>query len=341
MKKNPTIIDVAQQAGVSPSTVSRVFDPSWNGRIREETRRIVLQTANQLGYHGSNALARGLFTQRSGIIAFVIGKSVSDFYIDIVKKFLPLLQERGKQVLIFEIDPVVGVENILTQVHRYRTDAIIIASSATSSEIINPFFSTNIPIIIFNRYIPDSNFSAVYCDVTAATAQAADYLMAQGHKTFGIFNGSATIAKEIERVEGFAAQVNKRGGSILWTQECDFSYTAGHETALATLSEQPWPDAIFCTSDIIALGVMDVIRKKFHKSIPQDISVIGFDNIPASAFDAYDLTTISYPFERMIPCTVALLERILSSPSTHVERVFDMELIKRGSVAPKYELPQA
>ena len=114
MKKNPTIIDVAQQAGVSPSTVSRVFDPSWNGRIREETRRIVLQTANQLGYHGSNALARGLFTQRSGIIAFVIGKSVSDFYIDIVKKFLPLLQERGKQVLIFEIDPVVGVENILT-----------------------------------------------------------------------------------------------------------------------------------------------------------------------------------------------------------------------------------
>lgn len=245
MKKNPTIIDVAQQAGVSPSTVSRVFDPSWNGRIREETRRIVLQTANQLGYHGSNALARGLFTQRSGIIAFVIGKSVSDFYIDIVKKFLPLLQERGKQVLIFEIDPVVGVENILTQVHRYRTDAIIIASSATSSDIINPFFSTNIPIIIFNRYIPDSNFSAVYCDVTAATAQAADYLMAQGHKTFGIFNGSATIAKEIERVDGFAAQVNKRGGSILWTQECDFSYTAGHETALATLSEQPWPDAIF------------------------------------------------------------------------------------------------
>lgn len=70
---------------VFPSTVSRVFDPSWNGRIREETRRIVLQTANQLGYHGSNALARGLFTQRSGIIAFVIGKSVSDFYIDIVK----------------------------------------------------------------------------------------------------------------------------------------------------------------------------------------------------------------------------------------------------------------
>ncbi len=106
------------------------------------------------------------------------------------------------------------------------------------------------------------------------------------------------------------------------------------------MSEQPWPDAIFCTSDIIALGVMDVIRKKFHKSIPQDISVIGFDNIPASAFDAYDLTTISYPFERMIPCTVDLLERILSSPSTHVERVFDMELIKRGSVAPKYELPQ-
>ena len=162
-------------------------------------------------------------------------------------------------------------------------------------------------------------------------------------KKFGsplITNDGVTIAKEIERVEGFTAQVNKRGGSILWTQECDFSYTAGHETALATLSEHPWPDAIFCTSDIIALGVMDVIRKKFHKSIPQDISVIGFDNIPASAFDAYDLTPISYPFERMIPCTVDLLERILSSPSTHVERVFDMELIKRGSVAPKYELPQ-
>lgn len=329
--KRISIVDVARKAGVSQATASRVFDPKWEGKIRSGTRAAVEEAAKALGYYGTNALVRGLQGSPSGIVALVVGSTTGYFYLEVIMKFVRELRATGRQVLIFEADPAQDLATIVAQVHCYRVDAIVITAAATSSAIIDRFCRTEIPVVAFNRPVESGICSAVYCDGVAASAAAADFLLEHGHKRFAVISGDANVSKELGRVKGFCDRARQRGGEILEVIDGDYLYESGYEAAKALLARHR-PDAIFCVEDTIAMGAIDAARECFGLRIPEDLSVMGFDNTTVSRFHPYALTTVEHPVAEMIQSVIEIMEQMIASPEIRVKRVYEMKVVVRESV---------
>ena len=324
-KKRISIVDVARWAGVSQATASRVFDPKWEGKIRPETRRAVEDAAKELGYYGTSALVRGLRGTRTGIIALVMGLTTGYLYQEVIMRFVRALRGKGWQVLIFEAEPARNVDAMIAQVCSYQVDGIIITAPATTTTEIDSFCETEIPVVVFNRAV------AVYCDGRTAAAAAADFLLSHGHRRIGVITGDANVSKEEGRIEGFCQRVEARGGEITAVIQGDYFYDSGYACAEALLKSQR-PEAIFCAEDSIAMGAMDAARERFGLRIPEDLSIMGFDNISIGAFHSYRLTTMRHPLDKMIASTIEILEAMISEPSRQIERIYDMELVQRASV---------
>lgn len=329
--KRVSIVDVARKAGVSQATASRVFDSKWEGKIRPQTRAAVEEAAKALGYYGTSALVRGLQGNSSGIVALVVGSTTGYFYLEVIMKFVRQLRAAGRQVLIFEADPAQDIATIVSQVHSYRVDAVIITAAATSSVIIDQFCQTDIPVVVFNRPVETDICSAVYCDGASASAMAADFLLEHGHRRFAVISGDANVSKELGRIEGFCSRVRQRGGEVLEVVDGDYLYESGYDIARALLARQR-PDAVFCAEDTIAMGVIDAARECFGLRVPEDLSVMGFDNTSVSRFHAYGLTTVEHPVGEMIKSVIKIMERMIEAPQLRVKQVCEMKLVVRKSV---------
>lgn len=329
--KRATIIDVARLAGVSPSTASRVFDQKWKDKIRPQTREAVEAAAATLGYLGANALGRSMRGQRTNMIALVMGGSVGYFYAEMLMKFVRMLRARGSQVLIFEGDAQHDLEQTVANVHCYQVDACIITSGATSDFVIDSFGKTDIPLVLFNRKAHAGGCSAVYCEGSEGAALAADYLYEAGHRTFAVVSGDRNASKESGRLQGFCDRITALGGQVLTTVDADYRYESGVEAGCEIFAHHR-PDAVFCCEDTIAMGVMDAARQKFGLRVPQEVSVMGFDNATVSRFGAYDLTTVGYPIPDMLQATARMLDRLIDDPNQWLDCRFDMQVVERGSV---------
>lgn len=186
--KYPTLKDVAELAGVSPITVSRVFNDKWSGKVKEETVRKVSESARKLGY-SPNQLARSLNGERTNIIAVVTGLKTGIFYDEVLHKLTTRIQQCGMQALVFVADPEYGVEKIVEQVNRFRVDAIIVTGPALKSKIMNFFTNTKRPIILFNRHIEQSSASAVWSDGVKGMADLVDFLTDKAYKKIAFISG--------------------------------------------------------------------------------------------------------------------------------------------------------
>lgn len=318
-------------AGVSVPTASRVFDSRWNGHIHEQKRQAVLNAAKELGYLGTNALFRSIHNRQTNIIALVVGSELGYFYQSVVMKFVHALREKGKQVLIFEVDAKQSTAQIISDVYSYQVDAVILTSAATEQDVVGGFEHTGKPLIIFDRLINSSEASCVYCDARAAAGKAADFLMEQGHSTFCVISGNANASKEFGRIEGFCERIKQRGGEILEVAVGDYTIESGYRLA-GTLLKRHRPDALFCAEDIIAMGAMDAARQQLHWNVPEDLSVMGYDGSPVSGFYSYNLTTVQYPVDEMIECAVCFMELLLKDNSCQSIRVFEPEIFIGSTV---------
>ena len=328
--KHVTLTDVAAIAGVSVTTASRVFDPKWDDRIKPSTKKLVRDAAEKLGYHGANALARALQGSRTNIVALVTGRFPGFHYSEVNNQFIHALQATGKQVLVFEADPTKDLSLICTQVHQYCVDAIIITASATTSQIVDSFLDTNIPVLVYGRSAKDSNISVVCCDEYASSQKAASFLTQGGHKTFGIITGNQNDSTATDRIEGFRDQVKQENLEILYEIDGDYTYESGY-ACMQELLKTCKPDAVFCAEDSMAMGAIDAARNEFHLRIPEDISIMGFDNIAVGQFQSYNLTTMGFPISQMVASSVDVIEKLITNPQMQIERVFSMELVVRGS----------
>jgi DNA-binding LacI/PurR family transcriptional regulator len=327
--KQPTSNDVARLAGVAQSTVSRAFDPS--SRISTETRARVMTAAAELGYQ-PNVIARSLITQRTDIVGIVMANlTASHFYPGVLEKFTHRLQEMGKQVLLLKAPPNRSVDEMLPQVLGYQVDALIIASMTPGNETIDVSSRGGRPVILFNRYVLDTSAHVVCCDNCQGGRLAADFLIDAGHNRIAFIAGDQNTTTNLMREKGFADQLRQRGHGEFIREQAVYSYEAGREAARRLLTGDNPPEAIFCAADIIALGVMDAARHELGLRIPEELSVVGFDDIPLAAWPAYNLTTIRQPVDEMITATLELLNRDdEETPSSDV-RILPVELIVRGS----------
>lgn len=303
-EKSVTSVDVARLAGVTQPTVSRAFDPEAS--VAPETRAKILAAARELGYR-PNAIASSLSRKRTNIVGLVLANLTDSlFYPNVLEAFTEQLQNHGKQSLLFTTAPDRPVDDILPQILAYQVDALVIASTTPSNEIIGECDRRGTPVILFNRFARDTSASSVCCDNVAGGRTVADALLDAGHERIAFVAGIPNTATNTMREEGFSKRLQERGyNEMLWEQG-GYTYRSGYDAAQRLFARNAPPDAIFCAADIMALGAIDAAREA-GLTIPDDLSIVGFDDIPVASWPAYDLTTIRQPVAQMVDTAVSLI----------------------------------
>jgi DNA-binding LacI/PurR family transcriptional regulator len=308
--------------------VSRALRPG--GKVSAATRARVQAAAEQLGYT-PNAIARSLITQRTDIIGIVTADITIPFQPFVLEKFLQRLQSIGRQVLIFTAAPGQEVDDLLPTALQYQVDALIVTSATLSSRSIIDCSRSGTHVVLFSRSIEGQYVSAVTGDNVAAGAMVADFLLDFGHQRLGYIAGDPNSSTNHDREQGFTTRLWERGAARPLREAAEqLTYEAGRATVHRLLDRPSAPDAVFCASDIIALGAIDGARESGCR-VPEDLSIVGFDDIPMARWNAYDLTTVRLPVDEMVEETV----RLATAPSTGLQdpvtKLFAGTLVQRGS----------
>lgn len=334
--KRVTSHEVARQAGVSQSTVSRAL--AGDPRLSEDTRLRVLEVARSLGYR-PNAIARSLITKRTKIVGLVASNMANPFYPLVLEALTQHLHNLGWRVLLFTAGSREDVDDLLPEVLAYQVDGLIIVSATMSSRMARECVGRGTPVVLFNRYVPGSGASAVSCDNREGGRKVAEALLRAGYRRLAYIAGREDSSTNVDRERGFAEVLREHGQT--WLREPgNFSYEAGFNAAMRLLRLEAPPQAIFCANDITAIGAIDAARK-LGVRVPEDLAVIGFDDIPAASWAAYNLTTVRQPIERMIEASVRLLLGRIEDPGLlAVNEFIPGELVRRGSARLDVEIPE-
>lgn len=312
---------------MSQSAVSRTFTPGAS--VSDKTRERVMTAASELGYR-PNALARSLISGRSRIIGLVIAYLENHFYSIVIERLSRLLQSRGYHVLLFMTEPG-QQDEVIKEILQYQVDGVVMASVTLSSHIAQECAALGVPVVLFNRYIPDSQASSVVSDNMAGGRLLAELLIKEGHKNIAFIAGQENSSTNVEREQGFTEGLALAGLSLCCRAVGNYNFEDAAAAAREMLSNSK-PDAIFVANDHMAFAVMDVIRGEFGLRIPEDISVVGYDDVPEAGWPSYNLTTIEQSIDKMIDATVdILLEQMKHKQVSPIQKVTPASLTLRGS----------
>ncbi|MBC9176834.1 LacI family DNA-binding transcriptional regulator [Pseudoroseomonas ludipueritiae] len=324
-----TANDVARLAGTSQSAVSRVFTPGAS--VSAETREKVMAAAGQLGYR-PNAIARSLITRRSRIVAVAMAYLNNQFYPDVLEALSDRLQAHGYQILLFTADRHAAADPVLEQVMRYQVDAIVLASTSLSSAFARECRQAGVPVVMFNRTTDDPGLLSVTGDNERGGHTIARFLLAGGHRRPAFIAGLEASSTNRDRERGFTRGLAEAGLATPLRAVGHYSFEGAAEATRQLLRRANRPDAIFCANDHMAIACMDVARHEFGLSVPEDLSVIGFDDVGPARWAGYDLTSYSQPLLPMVEATVTLLMECMEDPSRPMRGVvLEGQLVVRGS----------
>lgn len=326
-----TSLDVARLANVSQSTVSRAF--SENTRLSKETRQRVLEAAQWLGYR-PNAIARSMVSGHTNIIGLIVMRNSSPFYSHLVNMVVTTCREMGYcAMMIRQIEGESGADTVMRALE-YRVDGVVITAIEDSESACEICRQASVPIVLLNRHIEAAGVDSVCCDNYRASQEIADYLVQKGHRTVACLMGEAAASTTRERLRGITSRAAAGGLQILHVAHGDYTYESGEQMCRRMMeSGSPLPDAVFCSADIIAFGVMDTLRYQYGLRIPEDISVIGFDDTTEAAWVSYNLTTMRQPYQELVntACEM-LLHRIEGRSDAAIRTQHTASLMERGSV---------
>lgn len=333
MKSAPRAQDVADLAQVSQSAVSRTFTPGAS--VSEETRRKVLAAAQKLGYR-PNALARSLITRRSRIVALVMSYLENQFYPLVIEKLSQKLQKEGYHVLMFIAEVDEAADGVLAEILQYQVDGIVMASAMLSSNVARSCAEVGVPVVQFNRVsilggLARHASSSVTSDNYAGGQMAARLLVERGYRRFGFLAGLEDSSTSIERERGFRDGLHALGHALHGRESGHYDFDRA-QAAVRQLFARDAPDALFAGNDHMAIAALDVLRQELGLRVPQDVAVVGFDDVPQAAWGAYRLTTIRQEVEPMVDATVALLREQMQAELRPRDIVVPCSLIERATV---------
>lgn len=329
-----TAQDVARLAGVSQSAVSRVFTPGASAS--KATVAKVRAAAEKLGYR-PDPLARAMITGRTRIVGLVVAYLENQFYPVALERLSRALQERGYHILVFMAENATDrVAEVVRELIDYRVDGIVTASVAIDNDLTQRLVSLGIPVVNFNRGQDDPRLTDVTSDNVAGGRRATEFLIAGGHRRIAHVMGWQGSSTGRDRAEGFRLAMAAAGLE-------PHSMIDGHydrETAAAvtrSLFERgERPDAIFVGNDHMAFAVMDELRFGLGLSVPGDVSVVGYDDVPMAAWPSYALTTIRQPVNRMVAATVeAILGQIEGTAPPQKTRIDGPLIVRRSARIPE------
>lgn len=333
MSEKVTAQQVARRAGVSQSAVSRVFTPGASVSEKMATR--VREAAEELGYR-PNILARAMVSGRSRIVGFVVAYLDNYFYPEAIEKLSNAMQKRGYHLLMFMASQTTGsIDDVVDEILDYQIDGLIFASVALSSSIVRRCQAAGVPVVLFNRRQDMEGISSITSDNFAGGRKIGEYLIACGHKRIGYIAGWEGASTQRDREAGLMAALKTHSMELFAREVGNFRKEGAIEAALSMFdkpSEQR-PDAVFVANDHMAFHVLDVLRHRLHVRVPEDVAVVGYDDVPPAAWPAYDLTTVRQRANLMVEETVNTLIQHVENPKNFIPRqvAIDGPLIERGT----------
>ncbi|WP_349368438.1 LacI family DNA-binding transcriptional regulator [Salinarimonas sp.] len=329
-KPSPTSLDVAARAGVSQSAVSRAFTPGAS--VSKATRAKVMAAAEELGYR-PNVLARTLITGRSRIVALVVAYLDNQFYPVALEKFSKAFQALGYHVLVFMASNAdEDVAHVLDGLLDYQVDGVIMASVSISNRLAARCETAGVPVVLFNRRQDDERLSAITSDNVAGGAKAADHLVSLGRRRIAHVTGWSGSSTGRDRREGFLARLDAHGVAPVAVVDGMYDREVAQQLTRALCAGPERPDALFVGSDHMAFAVMDTLRFELGLRVPDDVAVVGYDDVPMAGWPAYDLTTVRQSADAMVAATVETLMARIDDPSMAPRHLrIDAPLVVRGS----------
>ncbi|QQK75383.1 LacI family DNA-binding transcriptional regulator [Salicibibacter cibarius] len=321
MKKTPTINDVAKLAGVSKATVSKYLNETPYVSIN--TKQRIEKAIDELKYHPSN-VARGLVSKSIRLIALVISDIELLINSVLIKSIETEAQKYGYDIVLVTTNDDEEYEQNLNEIltERYKhVDGIILANSRKNGLNLSELKETFEHIVMVHRYVPNDLVDIVAVDNVFGGKLVAEYLLRMGHEMFGIISGPNEISPFADRKEGFCDSLYKHNNQVTIIEGLQ-SLEAGYQAAEQLMTSESPPSAVFATSDILALGVLDA-AKDYGWKIPSEISLIGYDNIFFGRLARVPLTTLDGQFEQLGSKSVQLLyERISEENKSEVKQIF-------------------
>ena len=324
-----TSAQVAKLAGVSQSAVSRVFTPGASVSIK--TTKKVKEAALSLGYR-PNSIARAMVSGKSRMIGVVVAYLENQFYPEALERLSNCLQEKGYHVLIFMAGKDrQSIDNVIEEILDYQVDGIIAASVSMSSGLSERCRNAGVPMVLFNRAQDEPNMSAITSDNIEGGKKIAKFLISSGHKKISYIAGWEGASTQRDREAGFISILNDAGLSLHSRKVGNFVLEESREATRSMFLNNP-PEAVFVANDHMAFAVMDTLRYELGLKIPDDVSVVGYDDVPAASWPSYSLTTVQQPVNIMVRETVEILIEKIENPEARPQKIkVDGPLILRKS----------
>jgi DNA-binding LacI/PurR family transcriptional regulator len=330
-----TAADVARRAGVSRSAVSRAFTPGAS--VSTKARDRILRAAEHLGYR-VNRLAQGLINARSNVIGLVGTDLQQPFHAEFLATLSAALLADGFQCMLLNAaNARRDMSALIARVLEYRVFAIVVMTGTPSSHIVEECLGNGVPVILVNKLLP-----GLAVDTVVADHAEGGRLAAAGCRRLAVVSSAARTASLVGRVNAFRTSAADAGIPVrLWQRGPTTDYRSGWNAAMALLAEEPL-DGAFCVTDLLALGFLDAARTSFNRRVPDDLSVIGFDDIPQAGWSAYRLTTFRQPVVELTRAVREILRRrVEHTAPPHAFTTIPVQLVARSTVrglAPAEEL---
>lgn len=322
-----TAQDVALHAGVSRAVVSRAFTPGSS--ISEEKRKKVLSVASELGYQ-VNIIARTMNTGRSNFVGIVTAGFENPFRSKLLVPIVHQLALKGFIAIFVNADDPKQLGLSLRDLLSYHIAGLIMTSGTPPLSLAEEYAKKQIPVVLINRSADLKNADQIISDNQQGAKLAVEHLIAQGGTSFGFIGQSIKNYSTKQRYEAFqeALSLHKLSAQVIFCPKDD--YQSGWDGAAELLKQQPSLNALFCTTDMLAMGASDYLHHHHHNS--KQVNIVGFDNIPATGYAAYQLTTIEQDTEQMAFQAVDLLIKRMKNYHRPKEcRIIPIKLIIRQS----------
>ena len=335
-KRQITLKYIADKLGISPSTVSRVLSgQAKRYRISRKTQEAVLSEAKRLDF-SPNQLARGLRLKKTHTLGLVIPDISNPFFASLARYVELAARESGYSVFLSDSEERTDIEiESLRLMQSRKVDGIIISPVGQSGDHLTKLYQAGLPIVIVDRYFPSMNLPFVTSDNYNGALEGVSYLIASGHRCIACIQGLTDSAPSIDRVNGYKAALNEHGIALqdnLIIGE-DFREQNGYVSTKLLLEQKDKPTAIFSVGNLITLGVLQAIAEAgLH--VPDDLSIVSFDEQPYSAFLSTPMTTIAQQNEAMGQIGVSLLLGQMTRTGRPEQEGIKLptQLIRRASV---------
>jgi len=329
--KHITQKEVAEKAGVSLSAVSRAFTDGAS--VSPKTKDKIEKAAKALGYR-PNILAQSLMTNRTKLIGIVSSNFENPAFIEVFDLVTRELQAKGYRSLLENLTEQCEPEAVLDRLLQYRVDGVLFISSVLPTIFAEVCARAKLPAaIMFGRANTNGPINVVTADNSGGGKLGANLLLEKGYRNIAFLGGPADATTTIDRKQSVIDTLKSQGHTLVAIEHCSsYSYDAGRKKSLELLQNNPSIDAIFCGDDILAIATLDSARE-LGKKCPEELGILGFNDILMASWGAYNLTTVQQPIQQMVLAAVDIIISRIENPQLGTEtRLLPCKLVERGTL---------